>query len=376
MRIALVSHAVDTHSGSRAPIELAKHFVNLGHQVYFYAYFDLSNHKAKKEIESQGINLILIKPPKIKIIGPFIGALKLTHSLKKIKPDIISAHTTLPFMLGSKLSGIPIFFTYYGTQTDIWLDKIFPKKPRIWDKLINNFLNIPIKLVMFAQLSLSDRIIAISKYCSHELKTFYGKESPFVFLGSAPSHLLKIRKKPKELNSISLLSVSRIVPYKGFHVLIEIIKTLNSQFSTLNLTIIGSHPDKKYLNYLKKIKPYNVEIIVDAADSILANHYQKADIYLTCDKFLFFGEPVMEAAEFGIPSIALSRAAAGEVIKNDKTGYVVKNSEEFKKALTILIKSPKKRIVFGRNAQKFAKHFTWERCAKNYLELFEKWQKH
>jgi len=376
MKIALVSHAADTHSGSRAPIELAKRFVKLGHQVYFYAYFDLSNHKAKKEIESQGINLILIKSPKIQIIGRFIGALKLISSLKKIKPDIISAHTTLPFMLGSKLSGIPIFSTYHGTQQDVWFDRIFPRTPGILDKTTNYFLNIFIKSVMWLQLILSDKIITLSKYCSHELLSLYGKKAPFVFWGGAPPHLLNIRRKLKKSNSINLLSVSRIVPYKNFHILINIVKDLNHQYKNLKLTIIGSHPDKKYLSYLKKIKPSNVKIIADATDSILASHYQKADIYITCDKFLFFGEPVLEAAEFGKPTIAFDFASAKEIVKNNHTGYVVKNEEESKKAFENLIKSPEKRATFGRNAQKFAKHFTWDRCANNYLKLFEIWQKH
>ena len=84
----------------------------------------------------------------------------------------------------------------------------------------------------------------------------------------------------------------------------------------------------------------------------------------------------MEAAEFGIPSIALNHAASNEVIKNNKTGFIVKNSEEFKKALTILLKSPQKRNIFGRNAQQFAREYSWEKCAQDYLRLFNKWQKH
>ena len=91
---------------------------------------------------------------------------------------------------------------------------------------------------------------------------------------------------------------------------------------------------------------------------------------------MFFGEPVLEAAEFGKPTIAFDFASAKEIVKNNHTGYVVKNEEESKKAFENLIKSPEKRATFGRNAQKFAKHFTWDRCANNYLKLFEIWQKH
>src|SRR3989338_3907751 len=166
MKIAIVAHAADTHSGSRAPIELAKHFVKLCHEVYFYAYSDLSNHQAAKEIESQGINLILIKSPKIKIIGRFIGAFKLTGSLKRIKPDIISTQATLPFILGARLSGLPVIYTYMGTQQDIWLDKIFPKIPTVFDSILNNFLNFITITSTKLQLLLSIHTITFTNYCS------------------------------------------------------------------------------------------------------------------------------------------------------------------------------------------------------------------
>ena len=151
MKIAIVAEAVETHSGSRAEVELAKQFVKLGHRITFYAHHDLSTKQAKVELESAGVKVKLIKSPKIKIIGKFIGGLSLTRMLKRDCPDIISAHTTLPFLIGAKLSGITVVSTYYGTQLDVWIDKIFPKSPSFLDKIINLILNLAVKTVAFAQ---------------------------------------------------------------------------------------------------------------------------------------------------------------------------------------------------------------------------------
>ena len=373
MKIAIVAEAVEIHSGSRAEVELAKQFAKMGHKVIFYAHFKPSTSQAKQELEGAGVKVTLIKSPEIKFIGRFIGALSLTRALKKDQPQIISAHTTLPFLIASRLSGIKVVSTYYGTQLDVWLDKIFPKSPSFLDKIINLILNLAVKTVAFAQVSLADKIITQTNYCREELKKLYGKTAPVVFWGDAPPHLSKFKKPKTNQPEIRLLSVSRIIPYKGFHILIEIVTQLAERFNNLKLTIIGSHPNKKYLSYLRKIKPKNVDIIVDASDEVLANHYQKCDIYVTCDKFLFFGQPILEAATFQTPAIALNCAAAGEVVINGKTGFVAKNSDEFKKLLVKLINSPQLRIKLGKGAKNFASKHTWERCAKNYLKILSKW---
>ena len=141
MKIAIVAEAAETHSGSRTEVELAKQFVKLGNEVIFFAHEDPSTKQGKLELQKAKVKLILIKSPNLKFLGKYIGGLRLAQRLRKEKPGIISAHTTLPLLLGAKLSGIKIVSTYYGTQQDVWLDKIFPKHPTALDNLINKFFN-------------------------------------------------------------------------------------------------------------------------------------------------------------------------------------------------------------------------------------------
>lgn len=372
MKIAIVAEALETHSGSRAEVELAKQLVKLGNEVSFYAHRNPSTKQGKLELEKEKVRVILIKSPPVKFFGKFIGGLKLSKVLKKDKPQIISAHTTLPLLFGAKLSGIKIASTYYGTQQDVWLDKIFPKTPSAFDEIINRFLNLVIKIIAFIQLSIPDKIITQTEFCAKELKKLYGKKAPVIFWGDAPPHIRRIKTPPTKKGGIHLLSVSRIVPYKGFHLLIDLVKELNSKFD-LNFTIIGSHPEKKYLSYLNKTKSKNIKILVNPEDTILAQNYQKCDIYLTCDKFLFFGQPILEAAYFSKPTIALNYASAKEIVLSGKTGIVAQDLIEFKKALIALIKNPKQREKLGKNAQKFAKVHSWENSAADYNQYLQKW---
>jgi len=372
MKIAVVSQACATHSGSRVAVELAKALAKLGQEVIFYAHSNLSNHQAVFELKSANVKVKLIKSPPIKLFGKFIGGLTLASDLKQERVEVISSHTTLPFLIGAKLSGVPIILTYHGTQLDSWFDKIFPKNPNRLDCLINSLLNFLLKLFTRIQLTLANQIVSISSYCSQEIANFYHLKSSYIYWGARPTTFPKQPKLSKNNRKTYLLAVSRFVPYKGFHHLIEIVKELSCQFNNLELTLIGSYPNKKYFSYLEKIRSQNVKIVVDPNDSVLAQNYQRADIYLSYDKFLFFGEPVFEAASFGKPTIVFNYASALEVVKNGKTGIVAKNKKEFIKALKKLISNPKERLLLGKNAKKSVEKYTWENCAQTYLNMFKK----
>ena len=203
---------------------------------------------------------------------------------------------------------------------------------------------------------------------SSELKKLYGIRAEFVYLGAPNNKSLPSNKVTN--NQVTILSVSRIVPYKGFHNLINIFNKLHIKYPNIKLTIIGSSPNHKYLNYLKSIASKNVNFLINASDKILTTNYQLADIYATFDRYMFFGMPILEAASFGIPSVAMNYAAAPEVVQHAKTGFVTENEKEFGEYLKKLIDSPLLRAKMGREAKKRSKGFSWEKTAQEYEKVF------
>jgi len=380
MKIALFTEIINRRSGSRAPLEIAKALAKRGNQVTVIAYSYRLEKEAFTELVGSGVGITLFQ--KKNIFTPFKVFLK----LKNQAYDLVSFHGTLPFFLGSKLLSIPISLTYYGTQLNAFTDKFFPKKPGFLIRFLNRIFNKIIILQEKLLINLSDSVLAISKYTQLELKDLYSKQAEFVYLGvsqfqstakrlnSSPrSGKLRLDRRSKlRLSGIKILSVSRLVPYKGFHKLIKIFNKLSKTYPKIVLTIVGSSPNKGYLGFLRKMSNSSVKILTELPDKDLITEYKKSHIYATFDKYSFFGMPILEAASFAIPVVAIARCASAETVIHAKTGFLAKNTSEFEYYLKKMIEDHKLRVKMGRQARQHAKNFDWNRLAKHYEKSFKK----
>ncbi|MBU0708657.1 glycosyltransferase family 4 protein, partial [Patescibacteria group bacterium] len=267
---------------------------------------------------------------------------------------------------------------------DAYLEKLLPyQKPSLKDKLLNWLANQIILFIQKIHFKLANQTIAISQYTSQEAQNLYNRTIPHIYLGSNfPTDLLKAKSLPRtvpkglirgcQLKAINILSISRFTPYKGFHHLIKTFNELSKQHRNLKLILAGSLGSQKYLDYLKEIANDKVSFIVNCEDEKLAQLYQASDIYATCDRYLFFGMPILEAASFSKPLLALNFCAANEVVQHKETGFVANNLREFDSYLEKLIQNQKLRDALGKNAQKRTLHeFTWGKTAEKYQEVFE-----
>lgn len=357
MKIAIVTETLNTHSGSRAPIDLAVSCVQFKNQVIIFAVKKNTNHKLKKELQKKGVQVQLLSTSKFKSFFQLILA------LRKFAPGIISFHGTLSSFLGAKLSDTPIVKTYYGTQLNAYFERIFPKEPGLLDKFLNFLANQIILFKERVQFWLSDEIVAVSKFTKEEAKKLHKKKVPFVYLGAGNlGNPTKIPNIPKNF----ILSVSRFTPYKGFHDLIK-------ASQNFPLVITGSVQNKKYLNYLRKNCGLSCKILTDITDSQLAYLYKKCLFLASFDRLPFFGLPIVEAASFGKPAIALKFGAVNELIVNGKAGFVVKNVDEFFQKTKMFFAKPALAKKMGQVAsERVKKIFNWQNTAQNYNDFFQK----
>lgn len=383
-KIAVLTEAINNHSGSRAPLEIAKNLKRLGYEITIISYSNSLDQIIKSELQKLEIEVLVFAKFKNPIANRILPDIRIVKVLRKGNFDLSLAAAFLPAILAAKIVNVPILKIYMGTQFNAYLEKFNPdEKIGLFDRLINIFSNTIIYSLEFTSIWISNYVIAISNFCSKELQKIYFKKSDSViYLGGnhlSTIHQLPTTSIPSETSAqeghklpISLLSISRITPYKNFHLLIDALKSLKAK-KGVYLTITGPGVNQKYLNYLKSMASINIKFVINPSDDELAQLYYNCDIYISADRYLFFGLPIAEAAFFKKPSIVYNFAAAKELVINKKTGFVVNNQSQMQQAIETLIKNPRLVNNLGQNAfERSQKLFTWKKTAQDFQKFFEK----
>ena len=120
-----------------------------------------------------------------------------------------------------------------------------------------------------------------------------------------------------------VLGVSRLVPRKGFDVVIEAMSAIDGA----QLAIAGAGRDRPRLERLAKGR---VEFLGRVADADLPDVYACADVFAMCCRDRWggleaegFGIVFLEAAACGVPAVAGRSGGAHEAVADGETGYVV-----------------------------------------------------
>lgn len=173
-----------------------------------------------------------------------------------------------------------------------------------------------------------------------------------------------------DLNSFSfqpkpenyLLFFGRIHPDKGTWEAIDI-----AQKSGMNLYIAGIIQDQEYFN--TKVKPYlNGKIQYLGPAGPYERNTLLGSAYALLHPISFaepFGLSVVEAMACGTPVIAFNRGSMPEIIKDNKSGYLVNTVDEAVKSLEDI--SSLSRYYCRQHVEK---HFSRERMVEDYLKVY------
>lgn len=373
MKIAIVAEILNERSGVRATVKLAETLAKLGHQVSYLAFDQNCDPQANERLVGAGVKVILY-PGKRGWVSRWVAAWRLWPHLRREPYDIVSNHSSFPFLLASRFSGLPLIKTYYGTQFYSVNQKYLIETgnrvtflSKITTRLYDFLIYWREKTVFW----LAPRQVAICRFLSEEAKKLYGVNIPHIYLG-AESEDFKAEPPHDPSDAVRVLSVSRIVPYKGFHYLIKAVQKLHQKYPPLKLQIVGSSPDERYLGYLRAEAGEETEIILSPDDHQLADLYRQCSIYAAYDEWSPWSMPLLEASFFGKPLLAFGRGGFGEVINNGENGFNCQDFADFIKKLEDLCRDGELRQQLGLRAQELVQRFTWEKCAREYLALFSK----
>jgi len=182
------------------------------------------------------------------------------------------------------------------------------------------------------------------------------------------------RSKLKELR---ILFVGNVIYRKGLHTLLEAVKNLRSKIRVEVVGGLNSEP-----KYAKQIQEYIQ--VNDLSSSVflhgalnnepLIEMYKKSHVMIVPSSYEGFGIVYLEGMCFGLPAIGTTAGAAGEIIEQGKTGYLIEpgDSKTLAEHIAQLASDRRLLVELSINAKRrFAIQPKWNETAgkiRNYLE--------
>ncbi len=213
-------------------------------------------------------------------------------------------------------------------KTFLLLDD-FQKAPKHgWIKFLNN---IQTKVSMRA-----DGVIVPSKYLAKVVQGWgVAQQKIHVIHNGVNISAVNLSKEEarKELSipGTMILSIGRLVPWKGFRMLIKLMPKLLTITQIFRLVIVGSGPDYDRLQTM--IKNLRLErkvfLVGKKSPKELAVYLAAAEMFVLNTGYEGFSHQILEAMSAGVPVVTTNVGGNREVIVQGENGFMLKYNDEF-----------------------------------------------
>jgi glycosyltransferase involved in cell wall biosynthesis len=215
-------------------------------------------------------------------------------------------------------------------------------------------------------------IVTISNFSAEEMRTTLGvKVAKVIYHGLLKS--FKSGKKRSFKQKHVILWVSRFIRFKEPFILLSAIKKLKENHS-FTLVMLGDGPLKEQLQ--RYVRLHGLEKVVIFQEKIPFEHmpfvYRRATIYVhTCSREAF-GLSVLEAMGSGLPVVVPDSGGAAEVAADAGLKFKPGDAEDLADKLLAVMQDPELYERLSAKSIERASAFSWEKAAKDYLELYKK----
>ncbi len=232
-----------------------------------------------------------------------------------------------------------------------------------------------------------DIIVSNSEYTKNLLKKNIAGLNNIETIYPGVSSFENIKEEEIKLTNgqPTLLTLARLEKRKGHQNVLYAISKLKSRYPDIRYIIAGDGEEK--YNILSLVRTLdisrNVSLIGSISESQKKYIFNRTDLMImptidAIDRLSIegFGIAYIEAALFGIPSIASNIGGTKEAVIHNETGIVLNNLNDLENIIGELIENKKKREFFGQNAKNRANSkLLWDKQVQKYLNLISKLSK-
>jgi glycosyltransferase involved in cell wall biosynthesis/peptidoglycan/xylan/chitin deacetylase (PgdA/CDA1 family) len=329
-----------------------------------------SNYREKKDSEEDLFGMKIYKLARwFKISNTPINLMwyfQIKNIIKKEKPDVINAHTPVPFIsdiTARVCNDIPFIVTYHTGSMML--------KGKLLEDLLIKFYE---SSILKVTLKKAKKIICSSDFVRFDfLKDYTNKTitiAPGVDLNRFKYKISNFKNK-----ILFVGNLKKVEKYKGLEYLLSAVNIIKKNIKDVKLTVVG---EGDYTIYYKKLcKDLEIERNVEFKGVLynknLVKEYQKTNVFVLPSLFDSCPLVLLEAMACKKPVIGSNIGGIPYVIDNGKNGLIVspKDSEALPKAIIKILKNPQLAKKMGENGyKKVKKIFIWEKQIKKTNDLF------
>jgi len=279
------------------------------------------------------------------------------HMVKKYNPDII--HETYYNSINESFKNTKKIITVHDMTHELFPNQ-FPKKdqtPKLKKLAINK----------------ADHIICVSKTTQKDLIKILNVD---VNKTSVVYHGLNVKTEKIEIFKKKLkpylLYVGSRIGYKNFSRFLKAYSSPKIK-KYFNLVVFGghkfSHEEVSLINKLQ-ISEKNIKY-VDGNDTILANYYKNAFLFVYPSLYEGFGFPPLEAMSYGCPVICSNTGSIPEIVGHAASLFDPSSIDSIRDALMQVLYDEDLRRSLTIKGFDVAKKFSWKNCALETFKVYK-----
>lgn len=226
----------------------------------------------------------------------------------------------------------------------------------------------------------ADGVIVPSNYLANMVKNWGVPEEKIKVIYNGVDFRVPDISREEARKSIGIagniiLSVGRLVPWKGFRMLIKIMPQLTGINQFFRLVIVGDGPEYKILKTMIKNMGLDKKIYLVGKKNKeeLAVYMAAADIFVLNTGYEGFSHQILEAMSAGVPLVTTVVGGNVEMVNQGENGFMVKYNDEFNliEAVKTIWQTPELRERFIEEGKKTAARFSPEKMISETIKIIE-----